>query len=109
MQTITYEQLKSLLNDGKVHLINVLPEESYQKMHIPGSINIPREDPYFSAKVKTMVGGSPLPIVLYCAGPECDASRKAHTQLEQAKVANVLVYEGGMKEWRTQEGPTSVA
>lgn len=81
-------------------LVNVLGEETFEKEHIPQSINIPkgREDEFeqrFSRDKE---------IIVYCASPECDASPTVARELVDRGFTNVRDFEGGMSEWKDADG-----
>jgi CBS domain-containing protein len=59
-----------------VVLANVLPPEAFNKQHIRTSINVPHEDPDFTAVMEKVAGGKSRKIVVYCASFDCDASEK---------------------------------
>ena len=56
-----------------------------------------------------MVGGDETkPLVLYCNGPYCQASRRLGEQLVEAGFTNVRRYQLGIPVWRALGGPTVV-
>lgn len=97
--TLSTEQMESMLEGGEAIVINVLPAEEYEKAHIPETHNIPVADDDFVDRVLELVGDEDAPVVVYCAGPECDASPDAARELEEAGFSRVFAYEGGMKAW----------
>lgn len=109
MQTITYQQVKDFQERDAATLINVLSPEYFEKGHIPGSINIPLEHEDFTAQVEKVVGGKDMPLIVYCAGYTCDASKKAALKLDKAGFTNVMCYEGGTKEWQEKAPHLSAA
>lgn len=86
-------------NDNAV-VINVLSADSFNKEHIPGSINIPLESPDFLERVARKVKGKNAEIVVYCAKTECSASERAAEKLTEAGYTRVYDFTGGMKEWK---------
>ena len=101
MQTLSTEQVQDIRKqDGKTPLINVLPEEAFEKAHIPGTRNIPVGSDDFVSRVEKEAGGKEQPVVVYCANKECDASPKAAKQLEDAGFKHVFDYEGGTEAWK---------
>ncbi|MBI4040544.1 MAG: rhodanese-like domain-containing protein [Deltaproteobacteria bacterium] len=100
MKTVNYQELTKMIEPGKKHpvLINTLPQESFAKDHIPGSINIPQEQ--LSSRAPGLFGKQDW-IVVYCAGPTCQASEKAANWLEQNGYQNVYRFTGGMEEWKS--------
>lgn len=98
MKTLSTEQTESMLGDDAV-VINVLAPEEFEKAHIPETHNVPVADDDFVDEVTELVGDEDAAVVVYCAGPECDASPKAAARLEDAGFTRVYDYEGGMKAW----------
>ena len=102
MKTISKDQLKEKLGSPNLTVVNVLAPESYDRIHIKGSISVP--------KSKLMAGewqqlNRNEEIVVHCSSYTCDASREAANFLEE-KGFNVSAYEGGMKEWAEADFPT---
>jgi rhodanese-related sulfurtransferase len=101
VQTLTTEQLDKMRESHEdLPLINVLPEETYEKAHIPGSDNIPLQADDFLERAEKKAGGKDKPLVVYCASTECDASPKAAKKLEEAGFSEVYDYEGGTEAWK---------
>ena len=83
-------------------LLNVLSASSFQKSHIPGSQNTPVSQPNFLGQVAALLSGkgNDYPIVTYCAGFHCTASKEAANLLLAEGHSNVSVFEGGLENWR---------
>ena len=102
MNTIGTEELSVKLGSPWLVVINVLPPEAYEKIHITGSVSIPR---------KELEGGRwkeldfTKEIVIHCSSYQCEASREAAKFLE-SKGFQVSAYEGGIKEWCESGLPT---
>lgn len=96
---ITREGLQKLIeNKEDFTLINVLSVESFEKEHIPGSINIPwREIPIADAEGRIPKDKT---VIVYCGSFTCDASVKAAIFLEVLKY-KVIEYDGGMIDWKS--------
>jgi rhodanese-related sulfurtransferase len=59
--------------------------------------------------VQALVNGNKAaPLVLYCNGPYCQASRRLAKQLVTAGFTNVRRYQLGMPVWRALGGPTQI-
>jgi rhodanese-related sulfurtransferase len=105
MNTISKEELSAKLGAPQLIVVNVLAPIAYEKIHIRGSISIPR---------KELEGGrwkeldAAKEIVVHCSSYECEASREAAKFLE-SKGFNVSAYEGGLKEWAEADLPTEGA
>ncbi len=105
IKTITTDALKKLRKgaEGFV-LIDVLPKEQFDRDHIPGARNVPLDSEDFVALVGQKVsGGRNRKVVLYCGGPDCDASSRAARLLVTGGFTNVFAYAGGMASWRESE------
>ncbi|MFO7658344.1 MAG: rhodanese-like domain-containing protein [Bacteroidales bacterium] len=97
MKTITKEELKKKLENGNIHLIEVLGEEKYNKSHIKGAINIPLKKIGTEARQKFSEEDE---IVVYCSDYDCSDSPTAAKKLESLGFKNVYDFEGGKKEWK---------
>lgn len=101
MKTISTDKLKSLRkSSGGFLLIDVTSREAFDKDHIPGARSVPLGSEDFVEAVRQTASGSRTrKIVLYCAGPQCDASAKAARLLVDGGFTDVLDYEGGLSSW----------
>lgn len=105
MKELTVESVQSELEkQPRPVLVNVLSASSFEKRHIPGSVNVPLEADDFVAKVDELVGGRGKPVVVYCASESCDASPKAAKKLESAGFENVFDFTGGVDAWSREGG-----
>lgn len=93
---ITKEELKEKLNDRNVVIVNVLKEESYDNLHIKGSVNIPRSELENSRWNELDKNKE---IITHCTNYACNSSRYA-AEFLQSKGFNVKAYEGGIEEWK---------
>ncbi len=102
MNTISTQELSTKLGSPWLVVVNVLALEAYDKMHIKGSISIPRKD---------LEGGRwkeldfTKEVVVHCSSYQCEASREAAKFLE-SEGFQVSAYEGGIKEWAEAGLPT---
>ena len=99
METLTTQQLARKLEDGDLVLLNVLDEDQFDAARIPGSQNLPLGSDDFVQEAQAIAGNKQKTIVVYCAGPDCNASPTAARLLDEAGFGNVYDYEGGLKEW----------
>ena len=102
LPTITHEELQRILDQRKpVQVVNVLKQELYSEGSIRGSLKIPAAELEKRAPLEL---DKSKPVVTYCAGYECHASRKAAETLA-AMGYDVKAYEGGIKEWKAAALP----
>lgn len=110
IKIITVEELKKEIEDNdELVVINVLDKKSYQKAHIPGSVNIPFKDVKKFKKKVVKKYSKETPIVVHCASPECSLSEQAYKSLTQLGYTNVREFKGGIQAWKdsgaeTEEG-----
>jgi rhodanese-related sulfurtransferase len=82
-------------------LINVLPPHDYAMAHIPGSINIPVDDPNFVTRVSEEMLDPDQEVIVYCRSRESNAAEIAAKKLQQAGLHHIYTFVGGLEEWRT--------
>lgn len=84
--------------------------EVYAEGHIPGALSLPVwEDglPRRIAELGAKAMGTDLPLVVYCAGGECEDSKLLAQKLWLAGYRNLRVYEGGFPEWAARGWPVT--
>ena len=97
--TISTTEFAQRFNDDVgLHVWNVLTDEYFKGELIPGSRRVPGD------RLGEAVGRSTLAkdaaIVVYCAGPNCPASRQAAEKLTALGYTRVEAYEGGIEAWK---------
>ena len=94
MNHIGCEELKTKLDLGeKLILFNALDEEKIRAMHIPGSINICREEDIPKCLDREDV------IVVYCTDESCNRSIILYKRLEGYGYEKIYRFAGGIREW----------
>jgi rhodanese-related sulfurtransferase len=103
LEPISLKELRKLMRDGGVTVIDVRPRSEYDAGHIPGALSIP------VAELKRRVREIPKKndVVAYCRGPYCVYSVEAVEILRkhgyQARRA-----EEGFPDWRAEGWPVAV-
>ena len=82
-------------------IIDVLPPQSYNRVHIKGATNIPLAE----LRDRSAELDKDRKIVVYCASYQCHASTEAAKLLNSLGFKDVSDYKGGIKEW-TEAGLT---
>ena len=102
-KTIETSELQALQREKAGYaLINVLSKAEFQRGSIRGSTNAAVDDSDFLKDVEVQTSGDKqMRVILYCAGPRCDASTRAANKLVEAGYTNVEEYRGGMEVWHT--------
>ena len=103
MRIIDVDTLAQRLDSGEsIRLINVLPPEHFQAVHLPGAENIPLDE--VRERAPEAFDRDEM-LVVYCKGPECGLSPRAARILEDLGLENVHHFEGGIVEWRRSGRP----
>jgi rhodanese-related sulfurtransferase len=105
MTTIDREQLKQMMDEDAVTVVEVLDRENFDKFHLPEAINVPLSGD-FKADIQSSVPDKHEPVVVYCMDADCDASPKAAKQMEELGYDRVYDYEAGKKDWKSAGLPT---
>jgi rhodanese-related sulfurtransferase len=94
MNHISCEELKRKLDLGKDFiLVNALDEGRFRAMHIPGSINICKEEDIQKCLTLNDV------IVIYCTDESCNRSIILYQRLEGYGYEKIYRFAGGLREW----------
>ena len=101
---IDRQAVQRLLAEEDAVLIEVLPEEEFQRLHIRGAVNIPLERVGSVCRERYQTGQR---LIVYCTDEECSASDLAARKLEAFGFRHVLEYRGGKKDWEDAGLPTA--
>jgi rhodanese-related sulfurtransferase len=93
---IRRKDVKTLVSQGRVQLVEVLPALEYKREHLPQAINIPLET--MTAET-TKVLRKDVAVIVYCAHFQCDLSARAAWRLESMGFQEVYRYTPGKDDW----------
>lgn len=102
METISRDQARSLVKDREqenVTVVEALPEEYFNKYHLPGARNVPLDE-NFDETIQQVAPDKSQPVMVYCADADCDASPKAAKRMEELGYTRVFDYEAGKVDWK---------
>ena len=102
-KAIHLEQAYTLFKKG-VTFIDARDENDYLAGHIKNSINIPFDD-FDNHKKKLDKLSTNKPLVLYCAGTDCDLSILLGNLLFEMGYKQVYVFFGGWVDWLNAKYP----
>ena len=105
-KAIHLEQAYSLFNKG-VLFIDARDEADYLVGHITNAINIPFDD-FDNHKQKLQTISKNKPVVVYCAGTECDLSILLANLLFDEGYKQVYIFFGGWGEWLEADYPVKL-
>ncbi len=98
MKTITAQELRQKMDASQdMIVINVLSKESFEKKHVPGSINMPLDE--LEAQTPKRLPDKDAKIIVYCASTACQASPNAARKLEEMGYTDITDFEAGMEGW----------
>ena len=103
LQPISLKELRKLMRDGGVTVIDVRPRSEYDAGHIPGALSIP------VAQLKRRVGEIPKKneVVAYCRGPYCVYSVEA-VEILRKHGYQARRTEEGLPDWQAEGWPVAV-
>lgn len=87
-------ELKDLLGEGKINLVDVRRKEDYEVAHIPGAISIPKEQLADNTNKLSKEDVT----VIYCYNQQCHLGIEACLILAEYGYP-VMLLEGGFKTW----------
>lgn len=106
---VSTNELRSILADKSAIVIDSRSRAEYEAGHIPGAQNLDVGTSEQIAAVQRIVDGDKSkPVVLYCNGPFCRASKRLGEKLAGAGFTNVRRYQLGIPIWRALGGPTEI-
>ncbi|MCO5249920.1 MAG: rhodanese-like domain-containing protein [Candidatus Kapabacteria bacterium] len=102
--TVTYEQMKKIINNPDFIIIDARSPEMYAKSKIGKAINIfpYDEEAVFMPKILDLPTNKR--IVIYCDGGNCDSSHKLAEAIKTFGYKNVFIYSGGWDDWSKHQG-----
>ncbi len=100
MRTLEGSQLNNLLSQKKnITILDILPEEEYNSIHISGAINACIYELAFLDKVKELIPDKKAAIVVYGLDAHYLAAPSALNKLKEEGYENVAVLKGGLNGW----------
>ena len=94
---ISTAELKNILADGRIPVLDVRSAEEYALAHIPGSSN------FYEKEVEQIIRTYPDPrtaLVFYCNGPYCGKSKRLSEELTKRGYTSIRRYQLGLPVWR---------
>jgi rhodanese-related sulfurtransferase len=103
LEPVGRDELRRLVRDGLVTVLDTRPRAEYEAGHIPGALSVP------VAELKRRLSEIPRDqeVIAYCRGPYCVYSLEAVTLLRE-RGYRARRAEDGVPEWRSQGLPVAV-
>jgi rhodanese-related sulfurtransferase len=102
--TVTYEQMKRIVNNPDFIIIDARNPEMFAKSKIGKAINIFPYDEEAVYMPKIFDLPTNKRIVIYCDGGNCDSSHKLAEAIKSFGYKNVFIYTGGWDDWIKHQG-----
>jgi rhodanese-related sulfurtransferase len=93
---IRRKDVKTLIQQGRAQLVEVLPASAYRKEHLPKALNIPLSQ--LNAE-STSALKKDVAVIVYCSDYLCDMSARAAWRLETLGFQEVYRYTAGKADW----------
>ena len=107
--TVGLEKFRSAVDSNNALILDARPSVFFAKGHVPGAINLARDD--FAHDYRHLTGvldaARDKPIIVYCSGGECHDSRLVANALLSLGFSNVTICTGGWDAWSAAGLPTS--
>src|SRR5215475_13222244 len=100
---IRRKDVKTLVDQGRVQLVDVLPAAEFKKEHLPHAVNIPLEAMTTEA---TKSLRKDIAVIVYGTDFQCDLSARAAWRLESMGFQEVYRYTPGKADWLAAGLPT---
>src|SRR3954470_21232045 len=93
---IRRKDVKTLVTQGRVQLVEVLPPSEFKKEHLPQAVNLPLNT--MTAET-TRILRKDVAVIVYCADFQCDLSARAAWRMESMGFQEVYRYTPGKADW----------
>ena len=94
---ITIDEVKQAVADGTAILVEALPQEHYDKEHLPGALNLPHDR--VDELAPAVLPDQNAAVIVYCANGPCANSGIAARRLTELGYTNVADYALGKEDW----------
>jgi len=99
---VTRKELRRLVRDDAVTVLDARPREEYEAGHIPGALSVPVEE--LERRLSEIPKGRE--VIAYCRGPYCVYALEAVTLLRR-RGYHARRAEEGLPEWRSSGYPVA--
>src|SRR6266567_8778669 len=93
---IRRKDLKTLVEQGRAQLLDVLPAHEYKREHLPQAVNVPLQN-LTAASTKFL--RKDQAVIVYCWDYQSDLSARAAWRLESMGFQEVYRYTAGKADW----------
>lgn len=102
-------EMRDIVRNRSAIVLDTRSRAEFDAGHIPGAVVLDAPaDQQIAAVTKLTASDKTKPLVLYCNGPYCQASRRLADRLTDAGFTSVRRYQLGIPVWRALGGPTVI-
>ncbi|MGE3245546.1 MAG: rhodanese-like domain-containing protein [Beijerinckiaceae bacterium] len=106
---VSTNEMRRIMQSGGAIVVDTRSRAEFEAGHIPGAKNLDAPAAGQLSAMQRMTGGDKTkPLVLYCNGPFCQASRRLADKLVKDGYINVRRYQLGMPVWRALGGQIAI-
>ena len=106
IQEITHDDMKKVVQDGQVVLVDCNGSDSFGQAHIPGAIDCASHKEHLQ---EILPLDKDTPVIVYCGSEQCHAYEACAKSVAKMGFTNVMHYAPGIKGWVAQGEPTESA
>lgn len=98
-KAINYSQVKKLMADPSVMILDARNEHEFAEGHLPNSRNIFALE--FERYIPELIGmNKDIRIIVYCGGGQCELSHELSNNLIGLGFKKIYIYLGGWEDWK---------
>ncbi len=96
-ETIGRDELKQLIDNDQVIVVEALGEQYFADAHLPGAVNVPHDAS--RERIEELLSDKSAAVVTYCASPTCQNSAQLAQRLVGMGYREVREYAEGKSDW----------
>lgn len=98
-KAVSYAQVKKLLSDPSVMVIDARNDHEFAEGHLPNARNIFALE--FERFIPELIGmNKDIRIIVYCGGGQCELSHELSNNLIGLGFKKIYIYLGGWEDWK---------
>lgn len=97
---VSYALAKRFHDAGAALFVDARTRGEFAEGHIPGARSLPFDDVFERPELARQLEAGARPIIAYCGSADCNLSRDLAFALVEGGHRRVLVFRGGIAEWR---------
>lgn len=90
---------KRMATESNLVLLDIMPEDRYNDVHIPGAVNACVYEVVFGDKAAGLIADKSTPVVVYDVRSETKGAEVAAEKLKRLGYTNISVLDGGLEAW----------